>query len=142
MPNSSSANRILADIEAKAHAAGWLKSYQAKVLVDQPNHVRVEVRFGVIANYGPPTRKPSGNQSPFIIIDQSVLVSRIAEYEYDFIDSAYNFRLAYHLHGEGAGPAESHAHHKPGLAKSSYEVVSLNAALDSFLAAYTTNRWG
>lgn len=133
---------LIESITAQVQSAGWLEAYAIDVIDDRPNHIRVEVKFGVLAKYGAPKFRPIDNSAPFVIVDQTMINDEITAYQYDFIDDGYDFRLAYHLHGETDGIIAPHRHLEPGDKRSSYEKIELDQALTNFFAAFLENRWG
>lgn len=127
----------------------------ASIKQDEDNVAAVEVEFGLIQAVekakalAPPARQGRCR----IYIEQSRVrvpekkrqasgLGALTLYEYDLVDAAYRFELAYHFHGHGGTPFY-HGHRRDGGNRIPINpgFVSLDTALRDFIAAVWQNRF-
>jgi len=157
MPEQRLAEQIERYLVAVVDGTGYWRVVATTIKRDEDGAAAVEVEFGLseAVENAKALKKALRPGRCRIYIEQTRVrvpnkkgttadqgLGALTLYEYDLVDGAYSFELAYHFHGHGGTPFY-HGHRRDGQARLPIDpgFVSLENALNDFIAAVWQNRF-
>lgn len=151
------AERIRQYLVAVVEGTGYWHVVATTVKRDEDEGAAVEVEFGLseAVEKAKSVKKPIRAGRCRIYIEQTRVqiptkkgaassrgLGALTLYEYDLVDGAYSFELAYHFHGHGDAHFY-HGHRRDGGPRLPFDpgFVALDAALTEIIAAVWQNRF-
>ena len=156
MPEPRLAEDLESHLVGVVAETGYWDVVAASIKRDEDHAAAVEVEFGLSETVGmaKALAAPARQGRCRIYIEQTRVrvpdergrpvagLGALTLYEYDLVDAAYRFELAYHYHGHD-GPSFYHGHRREGGGRVPFDpgFVLLNTVLGNFIAAVWRNRF-